>query len=157
MPWSESSLPVPKDARDLLRALCAREARFVVVGAHALGYWAQPRATGDFDLFVEPTLENARRVRAALEEFGAPLDDLTLEDLSRPGIVFQMGVPPYRIDLATDLTGISFEDAWRGHGEVELDGNRIPVIGREAMIRNKRAVGRPKDLLDLELMGERPG
>jgi hypothetical protein len=155
MPSPESSLPIPRDARDLLRAFSGHEVRYVVVGAHALGYWAQPRATGDFDLFVDPSPANARRVWAALEEFGAPLFDLTIEDLSRPGVVFQMGVPPFRIDLATELTGIGFDEAWSEHGEFELDGHRIPVIGRAAMIRNKRATGRPKDLLDLELLGER--
>ncbi len=154
MASSASSLPIPPDALDLLRAFCAREVRFLVVGAHALGYWAQPRATGDFDLFVEPTPDNAARVFAALGDFGAPLFDLTEEDLRTPGVVFQMGVPPYRIDLATELTGISFEEAWREHAIVSHSGLDLPFIGRAAMIRNKRATGRPKDLLDLQLMGE---
>lgn len=154
MPSSGSSLPIPRDARDLLRAFSAHSVRYLVVGAHALGFWGQPRATGDFDLFVEPTPENARRVLAALEQFGAPLFDLTLDDLSRPGVVFQMGVPPYRIDLATELTGITFDEAWTDHATLELEGLAIPVIGRAALIRNKRAVGRPKDLLDLELLNE---
>lgn len=154
MPSSASSLPIPSDALDLLRAFCARDVRFLVVGAHALGYWAQPRATGDFDLFVEPTSENAARVFAALEDFGVPLFDLTEEDLRTPGVVFQMGVPPYRIDLATELTGISFEEAWSEHAVVSHAGLELPLIGRAAMIRNKRATGRPKDLLDLQLLGE---
>ena len=155
MPSSASSLRIPKDARALLRAFCARDARFLVVGAHALGYWGQPRATGDLDLFIEPTRENAGRVLASLEEFGAPLFDLTLDDLARPGVVFQMGVPPYRIDLATELTGITFDEAWAGHATVAVEGLAIPIIGRDAFIRNKRATGRAKDLLDLELLGER--
>lgn len=154
MPSSGSSPPIPPDARDLLRAFCAHSVRFLVVGAHALGYWGQPRATGDFDLFVDPTSENATRTLRALAEFGAPLFDLTIEDLVRPGTVFQMGVPPYRIDLATELTGISFEEAWVDHGIAQVEGLEIPIIGREAMIRNKRATGRPKDLLDLQLLGE---
>lgn len=154
MPSSASSLPIPPDALDLLRAFCAREVKFLVVGAHALGYWAQPRATGDFDLFVEPTRDNAGRVFAALQDFGAPLFDLTEGDLATPGIVFQMGVPPYRIDLATELTGITFEEAWSEHAVVTHAGLELPFIGRAAMIRNKRATGRPKDLLDLKLMGE---
>jgi hypothetical protein len=154
MPSSGSSLPIPRDARDLLRAFSAHSVRYLVVGAHALGYWGQPRATGDFDLFVEPTPDNARRAFAALAEFGAPLFDLTLDDLTRPGVVFQMGAPPYRIDLATELTGITFEEGWADHATVLLEGLVIPIIGREAMIRNKRATGRPKDRLDLELLGE---
>jgi hypothetical protein len=154
MPSGESSLPIPSDARDLLRAFCARDVRFLIVGAHALGFYGTPRATGDFDLFVEPTPENARRVMAALEEFGAPLFDLTLDDLSRPGVVFQMGVPPYRIDLNTELTGVTFEECWRDRGVARVEGLELPVIARAAMVRNKRATGRPKDLLDLELLGE---
>lgn len=154
MPSSASSLPIPPDALDLLRAFCAHEVRYLVVGAHALGFWAQPRATGDFDLFVEPSPENAARVFSALREFGAPLFDLTETDLATPGVVFQMGVPPYRIDLATELTGISFAEAWDGHAMVAHAGLELPFIGRAAMIRNKRATGRPKDLLDLQLMGE---
>jgi hypothetical protein len=137
-----------------LRAFCAREVRFLIVGAHALGFYGPPRATGDLDLWVEPTAENARRVWSALEDFGAPLFDLTVDDLTRPGVVFQMGVPPYRIDLATELTGISFEEGWRGHATLHLNELEIPVLSREALIRNKRATGRPKDLLDLELLGE---
>ena len=154
MPSPESSLSLPPDVHALLRAFCARSVRFVVVGAHAQGYWGQPRATGDFDLFIDPTPENARRVLDSLIEFGVPLADLTLDDLATPGIVFQMGAPPYRIDLATELTGIGFEEAWEAHGRVEIEGLVIPIIGREAMVKNKRATGRPKDLLDLEMLGE---
>ena len=154
MPSGESSLPIPKDALDLLRAFCAHEVRFLIVGAHALGFYGTPRATGDFDLFVEPSPANARRVMAALEQFGAPLFDLSLEDLSRPGVVFQMGVPPYRIDLNTELTGIDFDEAWSDHGTAMVEGLELNVIGRAAMVKNKRATGRPKDLLDLELLGE---
>ena len=154
MPSHEIFRRIPQDARDLLRAFSALDVRYLVVGAHALGYWAQPRATGDFDLFIDPTKANAVRVWKALEEFGAPLFDLTVEDLSRPGVVFQMGVPPFRIDLATELTGITFDEAWEGHGVVKAGEIEIPIIGRAAMIRNKRLTGRPKDLLDLLIMGE---
>ena len=154
MPSRESSLRIPKDALDLLRALCAAEVRFLVIGAHALGFHGVPRATGDFDLFVEPTPDNARRTLAALAEFGAPLHDLTADDLVRPDVVFQMGVPPYRIDLNTGITGVSFDEAWRGHGVAEVGSLRVPVISRAAMVRNKRATARPKDLLDLALLGE---
>ena len=154
MPSSASSLRIPPDTLDLLRAFCARKVRFLVVGAHALGYWAQPRATGDLDLFVDPARENAARVFAALQDFAAPLADLSASDLATPGVVFQMGLPPHRIDLNTELTGISFDEAWSGHAIMVYADLELPVIGRAAMIRNKRATGRPKDLLDLQLMGE---
>lgn len=154
MPSSASSQPIPADARALLRAFSAREVRFLIVGAHALGYWAQPRATGDLDLFVDPSPENAARVFAALQDFGAPLADLRERDLATPGVVFQMGLPPYRIDLNTEQTGISFEEAWSERATLACAGLELPFIGRAAMIRNKRATGRPKDLLDLQLLGE---
>lgn len=155
MPSSGSSLPIPPDARDLLRAFCAHDVRFLVIGAHAVGYWSQPRATGDFDLLVEPTPANGKKVLAALEDFGAPLFDLTIDDLSRPGVVFQMGVPPYRIDISTVLTGVGFEEAWAGRATLEIEGLAIPILGRAELVRNKRAAGRPRDLFDLDLLGER--
>lgn len=154
MPSSASSPKIPPDVLELLRAFAGREVRYLVVGAHALGYWAQPRATGDLDLFVEPVPDNARRILAALADYGAPLAGLTAADLATPGVVFQMGEPPWRIDLNTELTGITFADAWREHATVAVEGVEIPIIGRAAMIANKRAVGRPKDRFDLELLGE---
>ena len=149
-----SSPTLPPDVRDLLRAFSVHDVRYLVVGAHALGYWAQPRATGDLDLFVEPSAENARRVLAALADYGAPLGDLTAADLTTPGTVFQMGDPPWRIDLNTELTGITFELAVKEPATALVDGLEIPIIGRQAMIANKRAVGRAKDLFDLALLGE---
>jgi hypothetical protein len=150
----ENSPRLDKDALELLRAFCAHEVRFLLVGAHALGFYGPPRATGDLDLLVAPEQRNAERVWAALSEFGAPLDQLTRKDLVTPGVVFQMGQPPHRIDLMTELTGVTFEECWTGRGTVRLEGLEIPVISRTALVRNKRATGRAKDLLDLALLGE---
>jgi hypothetical protein len=145
---------LPTDVLDLLREFSARDVRYLVVGAHALGYWGLPRATGDFDLLIEPTDDNARRVFAALQAFGAPLFDLTVADLATPGVVFQIGVPPYRIDLITRVSGVTFDEAWSERAVAELPGLSLPIIGRQALIRNKRASGRPKDLVDLQMLGE---
>jgi hypothetical protein len=122
----------------------------MIVGAYALGLHGRPRATGDLDVWVDATPENAARVLRALAEFGAPLQDLTAEDLSREGITYQIGLPPLRIDILTTLTGITFGEAWphrvRGNlGDVEVD-----FIGRADFIRNKRATGRHRDLGDIE-------
>jgi hypothetical protein len=138
------------DFVDLLRAFIAADVRFLVVGAYALAIHGRPRATGDLDVWVEPTSENAARAMRALAAFGAPLHELSEEDLARPGVTYQIGVPPGRIDILTDLTDLTFADAWPGRlrrpfGEVEVD-----FIGRDAFIRNKRATGRPKDLVDTE-------
>ncbi len=142
------------DFVDLLRALSAAEARYLIVGAYALGFYARPRTTGDLDIWVDPTSENAARVHAALTSFGAPSHELSRTDLMRPEVVYQIGVEPRRIDILTSLTGLTFKEAWEGRVAGRLGGVECPVIGREALIRNKRALGRPRDLADLELLKE---
>lgn len=134
----------------MLAALSAAGADHLVVGAHALAAHGLPRATGDLDLWVRPTPENANRVWRALEEFGAPLHDLTREDLSHPGVVYQIGLVPRRIDLRTSITAVSFEEAWENRVTVEIESIEVPVLGRSDLIRNKRAVGRTRDLADIE-------
>lgn len=138
------------DFRDLLFALREAEARFLIVGAYAVSVHAEPRATGDLDVFVEPTPENAARVFRALQRFGAPLHDLTVADLATPDIVFQIGLPPRRIDILTSITAVGFAEAWEDRVEVTYADVRVPVIGRAALIRNKLALGRPRDLSDVE-------
>lgn len=138
---------------EMLSALSAAGAEYLVVGAHALAAHGVPRATGDLDLWVRGTPENARKVLAGLKEFGAPLFDLTIEDLSRPEVVFQIGVAPCRIDILTSISGVEFLDAWPRRHEMELGGVRFGVLSREDLIRNKMATGRPKDLLDVESLG----
>ena len=134
----------------MLSELSAQNAEFLVVGAYALAGHGLPRATGDIDIWIRPSADNAARVWKALLEFGAPLESLTLEDLSTPGVFFQIGVPPRRIDILTAIDGVEFEDAWQGRLECTLDdGIELPVLGRDHLICNKRASGRPKDLADL--------
>jgi hypothetical protein len=139
-----------QDFVDLLRAFNAADVRFLVVGAYALALHGRPRATGDLDVWVDPTPENATRVMKALMAFGAPVESISEADLATPGVTYQIGVVPGRVDILTDLTGITFADAWpdrvrRPFGDVEVD-----FIGRDAFIHNKRATGRPKDLGDIE-------
>jgi hypothetical protein len=133
----------------MLSELSAAGVEFLIVGAHALAAHGIPRATGDLDVWIRPTPANAERTYAALAKFGAPLTDLTVEDLTRERTVFQIGVPPARIDILTSITGVTFEEAWphRLVARVAQD-LEAPVLGREDLLRNKRAVGRPKDLAD---------
>ena len=140
------------DFVDLLRAFVAADVRFLIVGAYALALHGRPRATGDLDVWVDATPENADRVMRALAAFGAPLADVAADDFAREGVTYQIGVPPGRIDILTALTGLAFADAWvdrvrRPFGDVDVD-----FIGRAAFIRNKRATGRPKDLGDIDGM-----
>ncbi|MBI5525391.1 MAG: hypothetical protein HY897_03585 [Deltaproteobacteria bacterium] len=139
-----------KDFLDLLRSFGDGGVRFLVVGAYALAVHGRPRATGDLDVWVEPTPENAPKVVHALQSFGAPLGGLSIDDLSKPGVVFQIGVEPRRIDVLTRITGVSFESAWPNRKEVLVEGLNIPVIGRGEFIKNKRATGRLKDLADAD-------
>ena len=137
------------DFRDILSAFCDHGVEFLIIGAYALAAHGYPRATGDIDLWIRCTEDNSTRAWKALEEFGAPLFDLTINDLRTPGTVFQMGVPPRRIDLVTRITGVDFVDAWHDRLLVEIEGLKLPVLGREHLVINKRASGRPKDLMDL--------
>ena len=139
-----------QDFADLLRAFIAHEVRFLVIGAYALAVHGRPRATGDLDVWVEPTPENARRVIAALREFGAPLADLSERDLVTPGVVYQIGIAPLRIDLLTRASGIEFASAWSARTEALFEDVRAPVIGKRDLIANKRATGRARDLADIE-------
>lgn len=145
-----------EDFRDLLVELLRADARFLIVGAHALGVHGVPRATVDLDVWIDPAPENARRIWVALAAFGAPLETLQVReaDFTRPEMVVQFGLPPYRIDILTGVSGVSFEEAWNERIEDQFEGVRVPFIGRAALIRNKRASGRMKDLADLESLGE---
>jgi hypothetical protein len=138
------------DFVDLLRTFIAADVRFLVVGAYALAHHGRPRATGDLDVWVDPTPVNAPRVVRALAGFGAPMADIAESDFARPGVVFQMGVPPGRIDILTELTGLAFDEAWPGREAGTFGDVTVDFIGREAFIRNKRATGRAKDLGDIE-------
>ncbi len=139
-----------QDFVDLLRAFVAHDVRFLIVGAYALALHGRPRATGDLDVWVDATPENAASVMRALAAFGAPMGEISEADFARPGVVLQLGVPPGRIDILTDLTGLTFDEAWPGRlrrpfGDVDVD-----FIGLAAFVQNKRATGRAKDLGDIE-------
>lgn len=139
-----------QDFVDLLRAFIEADVRFLVVGAYALAAHGRPRATGDLDVWVESTEENAVRIMRALAAFGAPIQELSAADLARPGVVYQIGVPPGRIDILTDLTGLTFAEAWSTRISQRFGDLSIDLIGRDAFVKNKRATGRLKDLADIE-------
>lgn len=137
-----------RDFFDMLSALSGEGVEYLVVGAYALAAHGLPRATGDLDVWVRPTVDNAERVLRALRSFGAPLLDLTRDDLLRPDTVFQIGVAPTRIDLLTGVSGLTFDEAWPSRISVTLEGLPVPVIGFDELLRNKEASGRPQDLAD---------
>ena len=138
------------DFVDLLRAFSAADVRFLIVGAYALAHHGRPRATGDLDVWVEATPTNAGRIMRALTAFGAPMQDVTERDFTQPGAVFQLGVAPVRIDILTELTGLQFADAWATRVRGAFGDLDVDFIGRDAFIANKRAIGRAKDISDIE-------
>jgi hypothetical protein len=138
------------DFLDLLRALSDADARFLVVGAYAVGVHGRPRATKDLDVWVEASADNAPKVVKGLMEFGAPLMVLTEADLSTPGVGLQIGVEPGRIDILTSISGVRFEDAWLRKVQANFaEDLRCNVIGLVELLQNKRAAGRPQDLADV--------
>jgi len=144
------------DFRDLFAALNDAGARYLLVGGYALAVHAVPRFTKDLDVWIEPTADNAALVMTALRSFGAALESLDEPGLARPGAVFQIGVAPNRIDIVTAVDGVSFPDAWPARVTTSYGDQSIPVIGRAHLIANKRAAGRPQDLVDATLL-ERSG
>jgi hypothetical protein len=140
------------DFRDLLVCFGLEGVEYVLVGAYALAFHGAPRATGDIDVFVCPTPANAERTWRALVAFGAPLATAGVErkDFATPGIVYQIGLPPRRVDILTEISGVSFDEAWESRAMADLEGLPVAFLGREALIANKRASGRLQDLADAE-------
>jgi hypothetical protein len=140
-----------EDFRDVLLLMVDAGVEFVIVGAYALAFHGAPRASGDIDVLVRPTVENARRALEALARFGAPVESaaITATELARPGIVYQIGLPPRRIDIMTALSGVTFDEAWASRATADLEGRTVAFIGRAALLRNKEATGRPKDIADI--------
>lgn len=136
------------DFADILSAFIAGKVEFLVVGGYAMAFHGYVRATGDIDLWIRCSDENAERVWRALQTFGAPLFDLNIADLKTPGMVFQIGLVPSRIDVITQIDGVEFDDAWKEHKTVEIEGLEIPVIGKTQLLTNKQSTGRSKDRND---------
>lgn len=134
----------------MLSVLNDEGVEYLVVGAYALAAHGVPRATGDLDFWIRRDENNARHLLRALEKFGAPTEGLAEADFLRDDLVVQIGREPSRIDFLTSLDGLSFQDAWDSKVRIEVDGIRVFVLSRDDLIRNKKAVGRTRDLADVE-------
>lgn len=139
---------------EFLNALRSENTKFLLIGAHALAYHAEGRLTEDLDVFVEPSEDNARRLQQALVGFGLGASVPDLDELKQPDRVFMLGRKPWRIDILTGIDGVTFEEAWLGRESVDFHGVELYVIGRDALLANKRASGRKKDLVDIALLEE---
>ena len=145
-------MKLQKDLKELVELFLSRKVEFVVVGGHAVAFHGYPRLTDDLDLLIVPTKENSERIRGALREFGFVIAELDAGALQHPDQVIQLGRAPNRVDLLTGISGVSAEDVWRSRVEGDLGGLKVPFIGRDALIQNKRITGRPQDLADLDYL-----
>jgi predicted nucleotidyltransferase len=139
-----------RDFSELLLAFNANAVEYLVVGAHALAAYGHVRATKDLDVWIRADVQNSERVLKAISEFGAPLRDLTTTDLTTPGTIFQIGIPPLRIDVLTEIDGVDFAEAWPDRFETKFGGVSVFVISRHHLITNKKAAARLQDLADVE-------
>ncbi len=147
-------IELPEDFRDLLIELADNGAEFVLVGGHAVAFHGHPRATKDMDVLIRADSSNAERVYRALAAFGAPLQsfDVQAKDFATYDGILQIGLPPRRVDILNRADGISFEEAVAEGSSFDLEGRKIPVIGRAALIKNKSAAGRAQDAADIEAL-----
>jgi hypothetical protein len=141
------------DFNEFFGSLIAHNVEFLIVGAYALAYHGAPRFTGDIDVLVRPTTDNAKHVLAALASFGFPIGDLRPEDLTNPDRILQMGIEPVQIHVMSSISGVAWDEAWAGRQTGRCGSHDLPFIGRRQFVANKRASGRLKDLADIEALG----
>jgi len=140
------------DFDEFIASLTAHSVEFVIVGAYALAFHGAPRFTGDLDVLVRPTLENASRLVAAVGAFGFPIAELRPQDVVDVKRVLQMGVEPVQIHVMSAISGVSWEEAWRDRIVGPCGRHQVAFLGRETFLRNKRAAARPKDLADIDAL-----
>jgi len=145
---------VQQDFRELLELFNAHKVEYLIVGAYALALHGAPRFTGDLDILIKPEEGNALRIIAALDKFGFSSLNLSTTDLEKPDTIIQLGIPPVRIDIITSLTAVSWDEAFRGKVEGLLGDVCVYYLGRDQYVTNKKAIGRNKDMADLEALGE---
>ncbi|MFA5928298.1 MAG: hypothetical protein WC838_03240 [Candidatus Margulisiibacteriota bacterium] len=141
-----------EDYAEMLRLLLKDRVKFLIVGAYAMGAQGYPRATGDIDIWVKPTLENSKKIYKTLTAFGAPLSKVQTDTFAEKGIVFQIGVAPRRIDILTHIDGVDFDQAYQDREKIRIDGLSVPFLSKANLIKNKEATGRDKDKLDAKYL-----
>lgn len=139
-----------KDFEEFLKLLNKHKVKYCVVGAYAVGLYAEPRYTKDLDLLIEPTSENGEKILKALKDFGFESLGLTAADFNKEKEIIQLGYEPVRIDLITSIDGCSFEEVWQNKRQEQYGGEKVFVIGLEDLIKSKQAANRPQDKVDLK-------
>ncbi|MFO7979810.1 MAG: nucleotidyltransferase [Candidatus Aminicenantes bacterium] len=148
---------VEKDYQEFLKLLNKHKVKYCIIGAYAVAFYAKPRYTKDMDIFVEPTVDNAKKILEVLKEFGFGDLSITLDDLTREGNIFQLGYEPVRIDLLTKMEGLQFQEVWTNRVTGDYGSEKVNFIGLDDLIKNKRISGRPSDKVDIELLEKSRG
>ena len=144
-----------EDYKEMLQSLLDQKVEFIIVGAYALAAHGFPRATGDMDIWIKPNEKNSKKVYKVLARFGVPINEIREDEFSQPGLIFQLGVVPRRIDIITKIDAVEFDEADSDKIFVDIDDLKIPVLSIDKLIKNKMATGREKDLLDAKLLKKR--
>lgn len=147
-------MEISRDYEELFKKLNAHKIKYLVAGAYAVMYYSEPRFTKDIDVWIIPDLNDAAKTFEALKDFGAPLKDLTLNDLQNRKLIFQIGVTPVRIDIMMDVPGVDFKNAWKNRKKTKFGKTPINVLGLADIILAKKTAGRPQDRLDLEKLSK---
>lgn len=138
------------DYLELLQCLNDNKVRYLIIGGYAVIQYSEPRYTKDLDIWVEASTSNAKRLLKALEKFRAPIDNLTVDELSKPGLVYVFGIPPLRVDIINRAKGSRFKTAWEKREKFDVGGVKANFVSKQILIRLKNALKRPQDLADLE-------
>lgn len=138
-----------QDFREFIELLIKNKAEYLIVGGYAVGIHGHPRYTGDLDIWLNPTPQNAEKILTAVNEFGFSSFKLTKEDFTKPGNVIQLGFPPLRIDLLTEIDGVKFDECFKNRKEVTMEDIKVNFIGYNDLLKNKKESGRPRDIDDI--------
>ena len=138
----------PKDFKEFLQLLNSKEVEYLVIGGYAVGYHGYPRATGDMDIWISMNEKNALKMINALKEFGFDLPELKKEMFLKKEKIIRMGVPPMRLEIITTIDGVGFEKCFKNRVIADFESFKVTFISKGDLLINKRASGRPKDLVD---------
>lgn len=143
-------MDISLDYKDLFKTLNRHKVKYLVIGAYAVAFYAEPRYTKDLDIWVSNDMENAKRLYKALIDFGAPLKDVSIEDLTRKKMIYQIGIAPIRIDILMGLPGLKFENAWRNRKKTNYGSIPINIVGIKELVSTKKRTNREQDIFDIK-------
>jgi hypothetical protein len=143
-------MPANQDFKEIFRIFNEEGVEYLIVGAHAVMFYTEPRYTKDIDILVNPTVENALKTWNALAKFGAPLKDISKTDFTDKDLIYQIGIEPNRIDIIMSIAGVEFNEAWQSRQISSYDGTPIAILSKENLIKAKKASGRKQDIIDVE-------